>query len=229
MPVTRVRQLLALIRPTARAVAWGPLAGAAILATLYVLKEAPNAFITYRILVLRVAALLLCMGAAFVLDDPTEESLGYVPTPLLLRRLLRVGLLLPLLAGAWGVLVHLAGDVSRRDGGPMPVADLTLEVATVVMVALAASSVGARLTSDRLGGIAAAPLVLGIVGAAMLLPYRYRLIVSSASDPRWADAHDLWQWAFVAAVAVFLYVNRAPSIHRAVSRVRSLHPSAGAA
>ncbi len=195
---------------------------AAILAILYVLKEAPKAFIDYRILVLRVGSLLLCMGAAFVLDDPTEETIGHVPTPLLLRRSLRIALLLPLIAGVWGVLVRLAGEVPRRAGGPMPIGDLTLEAATLLLIALSAACLGAHLTSDRLGGIAAAPIVLAFVGAAMFLPYDYKLIVGSASDPRWAEAHDMWRFAFGGAALAFLYLNRSPGGYRAMSRLRAL-------
>lgn len=220
--LTRGRQVFLLLRPTARAIGWSPPIWAAILASLYVLKEAPNAFIDYRIFVLRVGALFLCMGAAFVLDDPTEETIGHVPTPLLLRRSLRIALLIPLAAGAWGVLVYFAGEVPRRAGGPVPVGDLTLEAATLLLIGLSAACLGARLTSDRLGGVAAGPVVLALVGAAMFLPYDYKLIVGSASDPRWAEAHDMWRFAFGGAALAFLYLNRSPGGYGPISGLRAL-------
>ena len=226
--LTRVRQITLLLRPTARAMGWSPPLWAAILAILYVLWEAPNSFIDYRILVLRLGGLLICMGAAFVLDDPTEETIGHVPTPLMLRRSMRIALLLPLVATAWGVLVHLGGEVPRRAGGPLPVGDLTLEAATLLLAALAAACLGARLTSDRLGGIAAAPVVLAFVGAALLLPHDYRLFVGSPSDPRWAEAHEMWRFALGAAAAAFLYLNRSPGGYR-MARLRSLRAAPRAA
>jgi hypothetical protein len=220
--LTRPRQVILLLRPTAHAIGWSPPVWAAILAILYVLKEAPNAFIDYRILVLRVGALLLCMGAAFVLDDPTEESIGHVPTPLVLRRSMRIVLILPLIAGAWRVLVYFAGEVPRRAGGPMPVGDLTLEAATLLLIAFSASCLGARLTSDRLGGVAAAPIVLALVAVSMLLPYDYKLIVGSPSDPHWVAAHDMWRFTFGGAALAFLYLNRTPGNYGTMSRLRAL-------
>ena len=110
----------------------------------------------------------------------------------------------------------------------MPVGDLTLEAATLLLVALSAACLGARLTSDRLGGIAAAPVVLTLVGAASLLPYNFRLIVGSPSDPRWAEAHGMWRFALGVAAAAFLYLNRSPGGYR-MARLRSLKAAPRAA
>ncbi|HWC13357.1 MAG TPA: hypothetical protein VG929_02035 [Actinomycetota bacterium] len=222
MLLIRLRQIVDLVRPTARAMSWHPPVWAAVLALGYVLKEAPSAYIEYRILVLRVAALLLCIASAFVLDDATEETIGHVPTPLLMRRGLRIALLLPLVASTWIGVVNVAGDVAVRDGGPMPAGDLTLEAATLLAIALCASCVGARLASDRVGGIAAAPIVLGLVAVALFLPPDQKMILGSPSDPRWADAHEWWRAALVSAAVVFLWVNRSPGSYRAVARRRAL-------
>lgn len=208
VPLTRLRQLSSLVRPTARIIGWGPPIWAAIPAAVYVGTEAPGAYIDYRVQVLRLGALLLCMGSAFILDDPTEDTIGHVPTPLLLRRGLRVLLILPVLAFAWTTLVMVAGRVPSRDGGPLPVADLTLEGATLLVIALSAACVGARLTSDRLGGVVAAPIVLGCVAVGMLLPADHKLILTSVADPRWSHVHDLWKFGLMASGAAFLLLNR---------------------
>ena len=219
--LTRCRQVIDLVRPTARAMSWHPPLWAAVLALAYVAYEAPGAYIGYRLLVLRVAALLICMGAAFVLDDPTEETLGHVPTPLVLRRGLRIALLLPLLAVAWFGLVQLAGDVAPKDGGPLPVGDLTVEVTTLLVVALCAACIGARLASDRLGGIAAAPILLGLVAVAMLLPGDQKMILGSPGDFRWEDAHQWWRGALIGSVVLFMWLNRSPGAYRPRSRLRA--------
>jgi hypothetical protein len=221
---TRAKQTLQLVRPTAKAMPWRPVIWAAVLAIVYVWKEAPGAYIDYRVLVLRVAALLVCMGAAFVLDDATEDTISHLPSPLLLRRALRVALLLPLVAATWFLLVYLAGDVAPRDGGPMPVGDITLEAATLLATALAAACIGARVTSDRLGGVAAAPILLAVIAAALFLPGNYKLIVS-VGDPRWANVHDTWRMALTVAVVVFVYVNRSPGTYRTMSHLRALRPA----
>ena len=204
---------------------WQPLLWAAVLAVAYVAKEATDGLMDYRILVLRVGALMICMGAAFALDDPTEDTLGHVPAPLVMRRGLRLVLLLPAIAVVWMALVRFVGDVPKRDGGPLPVGDLTLEVAALLMLALSAACLGARFTSDRLGGIAAAPIILGLVALALFLPPEYRLIVSH-SDPRWKDAHEVWRAVLAAAAIAFLYLNRSPGAYRTMSRLRALKPAA---
>jgi hypothetical protein len=218
--------MIDLVRPTARAMSWHPPLWAAVLALAYVGKEAPGAYIEYKILVLRVGALLVCMGAAFVLDDVTEETLGHVPTPLFLRRLLRVALLVPLLAVGWFGMLGLAGEVAPRDGGPLPVGDLTVEVATLLAIALCAACVGARLTSDRLGGIAAAPILLGLVAVAMLLPGDYKVILASPGDHlRWDEVHQWWRGALLAGAILFVWLNRSPGAYRPGSRLRAARRS----
>ncbi|MDQ4064584.1 MAG: hypothetical protein M3161_00880, partial [Actinomycetota bacterium] len=217
----RLRQTILLARPTARAMAWKPMLWAGALAVAYVLKEAPNAYVEYRVLVLRVAALLVCIGAAFALDDATEDTLSHVPTPLLLRRLLRVALLLPLVGATWFLVVGFAGDVPQREGGPLPIGDLTLEAATLLAIALVAACIGARLTSDRLGGIAAAPILLALVALTMFLPADYRLIVSTG-DPRWDDVHETWRWILIVAGAAFVWLNRSVGSYRPGARLRAL-------
>lgn len=208
MPLTRVRQLGLLVRPTARVLGWGPPLWAAIPAAVYVGTEAPGAFIDYRVQVLRIGALLLCLGSAFILDDPTEETIGHVPMPLVLRRGLRVLLLAPFLAGAWTALVLIAGRVATKDGGPLPAGDLTLEAATLLVIALCAACLAARFTSDRLGGVVGAPIVLACVALAMFLPADHKLLLSSVADPRWTSVHELWKFGLLGGGAAFLLLNR---------------------
>ena len=220
MLLTRARQALDLTRPTARVVSWGPALFAAVVGLGYVALEAPGAYIDYRILVLRLAALGLALGAAFVLDDPTEETLGHVPTPLLLRRALRIALVLPLVTAAWIALVNAAGTVRPRQGGPLPVGDLTIEAATLLAVALCAACAGSRFTSDRLGGIVAAPVVLALVAAAMFLPADQKMILGSPVDVRWHDAHEWWLGVLAVSGALFLWLNLTAGARRTVARMR---------
>ncbi|MDQ3661916.1 MAG: hypothetical protein M3454_12830 [Actinomycetota bacterium] len=70
--------------------------------------------------------------------------------------------------------------------------------------------------------MAAAPVVLGLGGAAIFLPYDYELIVGSASGPRWAESHDMWRLAFGGAALAFLYLNRSPGGYVPISGLRAL-------
>lgn len=217
----RMRQAFQLLQPTARAMSWHPPLWAGALGLAYVAKEAPGAYIGHRILVLRVAVLLLCMGTAFVLDDPTEETIGHVPTPLVMRRTLRVVLVLPLVSTMWFVMSRVAGTVPAREGGPMPIGDLTIEAATLLAIALTSACVGAKLTADRLGGIVAAPAVFALIGIAMFLPPDQRMILGSPADARWEDAHDWWAAVLAGVIVCFGWFNRAPGSPPLTAR---MHP-----
>ena len=102
----------------------------------------------------------------------------------------------------------------------MPAADLTLEAATLLAVAFCAASLGARYTSDRLGGVAAAPIVLGLVAIALFLPENQSMILGAPSYARWADAHEWWRVVLVVAIVSFVWLNRTSGSHRSASRMR---------
>ena len=185
-----------------------PIVIAGILAAGYVLLEARATFVGYRLLVLRVAALLICLGAAFSLDDPTEETIAYVPTPLWMRRLLRVVLVAPIALLYWIVCVKLVGPEPKGMGGPVPMDDITLEATAVFVISMGAASLGAIFASDRLGGIVAAPIILVLALAVVFLPPDHALIVMDPTHERWIPAHDAWRNVLLGAGAGFLLSNR---------------------
>lgn len=185
-----------------------PLVIAGALAAGYVVLEARGAYIDYRLLVLRVAALLICLGAAFALDDPTEDTLAHVPTPLLLRRLLRVVLVVPPALFSWFVCIKLVGPEPKLMGGPIPMDDITLEATAVFLITMAAASLGAIVASDRLGGIVAAPILFVLAAVVLFLPPDHRLIVGDPAEDRWVPAHEAWRNVLLVAGVAFLYWNR---------------------
>jgi len=223
VPLTRANQVVQLVRPTARAMPWGPLLIAGLLGAGYVRLQAPDRYVDHVIWVMRLAGLFICVGAAFILDDPTEDTIGHVPTPLILRRLLRVALALPAAGLLWLLSIGLAGSIPDRYGGPLPVNDLTLEASAVFVVALAASSLGARLASDRLGGIVASPIVLALVAVALFLPEDQRLIIGSPHDPYWDKAHTTWKLALAIGGGAFVFLNGDPGRRVFWRRVRAAH------
>lgn len=209
----RGRLVVHLVRPLSRASSLGPLAFGGALATAYVWVEGTGGFVDYRILVLRIAALVICMAAAFALDDATEDTLTSVPTPLMLRRFIRVGLVTPIAATWWYLCLHAVGDVPRELGGPLPASDLTLEASALLMMALAASCLGGILASDRLGGVLAGPLLFLFVALAFVLPGDYRLMLSAPAHPSdldeaWVRAHAAWRYVAAAALAAFVYYSQ---------------------
>jgi hypothetical protein len=169
---------------------------------------------------LRVGTVLVCLGAAFLLDDPAEESIGHLPTSLQMRRVLRIVIALPLLTAWWAIALKLAGDVPVALGGPMPAGDVTLEAAGLVLVALACASLASRFSPDRTGGIAGAPSVLVLAAVAMLLPPDKRLIVGAISDAHWHGAHEAWRWVLVVAGLTLAWTSRDPGRYSLSWRLR---------
>jgi hypothetical protein len=200
---------------------WGPFLAAGFLAVAYISLEAPGRFVSDRIQVLRLGVLMACLGASFLLDDRTEDTLGYVPTPLLVRRAVRLALALPVAAAFWWLLIKLAGQVPKEAGGPLPTGGLTREALAVLFIAFAASSLGARLAADRLGGVVGAPLTLGILPVVALVPQARQLVISSPADPLWHHAHNIWVFTFLVAAAAFCYWSGDVGRYSIRSRLRS--------
>ncbi|TMK86725.1 MAG: hypothetical protein E6G44_02335 [Actinobacteria bacterium] len=213
----RVEHVGELLRPTIRAMRWTPPLTAACLAFVQVFVQtrdvcppsAPCVGPEVRVLALRIAAILLALGTSFILDDPTEDTTAHLPTPLWLRRAVRVGLAAPLLAVTWALLVPLAMR-SSVDPRPFPTGALTLELAALTIWALAVSASSARFVPEGMGGVAAGPILLGLVAAANYLPRRMALFVLDPQDPRWQGAHDLWRLVLFAAIATLLVASRDP-------------------
>ncbi len=168
-----------------------------------------------RIAALRLAMLILAMGAAFALDDPTEDAMAHLPTPTWIRRSVRLVLLSPVLAVSWTLLTGLAlRDKIGPD--PFPARAMTLEFVATLAVAFALTAIGARYAPDRLGGIVAGPVLFGLAVIAIFLPGRWSLLVTEplarlADDPQypwWNHAQALWGWVLVAGLAVFGFASR---------------------
>src|SRR5438132_5122869 len=98
----KLRAVVEVLRPTARLIPWRILAGSMLGAVILV------SFLTRRVQsiaqpigALRAAAVVLAMGASFVLDDPAEGSIDHLPVARLVRRALRMSPAAPALAVAW--------------------------------------------------------------------------------------------------------------------------------
>jgi fluoroquinolone transport system permease protein len=82
---------------------------------------------------------------------------------------------------------------------PFPSAALTLELAALCIVALAASAAAAPFASQRRGSVIGAPILFALVAIGLLLPEGYRLLVESPADTGCAEAHRRWWWVAGAA------------------------------
>ena len=165
----RLRQVPVLVPGTVRAVPWGPLLGGAALglAIVHFSSGDPGSLM----LRLRLSAVLLCAGAAYVVDDPAARTLACSPTPLLDRRAFRVAGAVVAAGASWGALLVDVRWVAGP-GGWAP-ASLTLQAAALLTVALTMAVLASRVAPDGRGGVAGSAAVLVLALLAVALPDRW--------------------------------------------------------
>jgi hypothetical protein len=196
----RARQALLLIRPLLRTLPLAPLAAAGACGLLVVHLEGD------LLLRLRAAAVALCLGAAFALDDPAAQTTAAAPTPLLFRRLLRLALVLTFVAVLWASLIAYADDAPRA---------LALELAAMLAFGLAASALAFRFAPDGRGGLAGGSALLVFLAAAGLaLPDRWTLFASAPGDPGWTTSHGRWALVLAFGLLVLVHASLDPGRRR---------------
>ncbi|CAL9501269.1 hypothetical protein SUDANB176_03447 [Streptomyces sp. enrichment culture] len=190
----------ALAGPVRRTLPWPALGAAGTLGLLLAGAPAlagaePTAWQT--LLLLRGVALTGALGLAFLLDDPARHLTAPVPTRRPVRQALRVALVAPAVALWWTAVLLLTPERTRP-----PVGGITLEAATICVLALAGAAVTVRLTDEpRPGPAVAAALLLVAVLAPLLAPEDWALF-TAPDDDRWAAAHDRWAVLLGAGSAV---------------------------
>ena len=163
----RVRQVPVLLPGTIRAVPWGPLVGGATLGLVLVSLGSDD--LGSLMVRLRLAAVLVCAGAAYVVDDPAAPTLACSPTPLLSRRTLRVAGAVVAAGAAWGALL-VAVRWAAGPGRWAPAA-LTLQAAALLATALTMAVLASRFAPDGRGGVAGSASVLVLALVSIALPH----------------------------------------------------------
>jgi hypothetical protein len=209
-----VRTGYALLRPTARAMRWGPLAAAAGLGlAVVIVPELLSVRLTAAHLttLLRIAAACGALGVAFLLDDPATRSTPTVPTSRLIRHLVRAGIALPV-AGVWWAATLTVATIGAKAGvaAALPRAALTLEAAALVAVAFVLAAIGQRFSTGGSAGTLAAPALLLLLAVVWFMPHRVALILAP-TEPQWAPAHRRWAALLIAAVIGFGWASRESS------------------
>lgn len=235
MPVSRAsvagRAIRALVTAEVRAVQWAPMAGGAIAASLVVWlptrahtvdRVVVLSSLGQRVLALRAGAIVLALGAAFVLDDPAAGTTAHLPVTVLRRRLARLAVALLGWATAWAGLIGIAMR-TPLGGQSFPLGPVTLEAAAMVAMVLAAAAVAAPFVPEGLGGIAAGPVLIvtmGIAYAMAVPPWHLAMFVGDPMTPGWGAAHVRWGFLLGASVLMLLWCSRDPW-RRAVPRPRA--------
>lgn len=216
-----------LLVPTVRLVPWWHLVAASLLAGLALWFQLRGLFIDAgnAVSAVRLAMVLVAVGVAFWLDGATDGVTTAKPSPVWLRILLRVLVVVPAVAAlTWAgiaVVTNVLGDqpgavvamlAGAAAAGMSLEAGLWLEAATIVVLAWTAGLVATRAGLPQ-GGFVAAPTLLAVLVAARELPARFALIVDFepvdgllASDPAawqpWLAAHQRMGWLLVGLVVV---------------------------
>jgi hypothetical protein len=128
---------------------------------------------------LSASAAAVAATAAYALDDPAAATLQSSPTTLLRRRAHRITLTLPALAVFWA----LATTTVSRSSPHLPVAAHTLQLATLVAIALAGASTIASVGDRTRGGTFGALAVLICFGTALLPASSLQLVPPNPAGP----------------------------------------------
>jgi hypothetical protein len=202
---------VALLPYTCRAVRWSRVGSGFLTSVLFVtvMTLVPVTHdSTGLISILRVAALLGAIGAAFLLDDPSESSTAATPVARRLRVILRPLVLAPAVAIWWMSVVVLArADVSTQVWQAVPLGRISFEAACLMTVAVAIAAFGIRRPPHDNGGTIAAPGMLAFAITGQLVPGRWRLF-PTPEDPHWAFARTLWLVLAVIALGLLVWATR---------------------
>jgi hypothetical protein len=156
------RQWTALIRPSIRVVSWQPMARAQMAGLVFIaFATKPSA--DQR---LSIAGAAVAATGAFVLDDPAMATIDAAPTSLPRRRVQRASIAVVTVALWWIIVATISGVRSRTD---LPLTSRTIELGTLVAIALAVSAAASAAGDRTAGGIAGAVFV-GVWFALSLLP-----------------------------------------------------------
>jgi len=207
----RLRQARLLAAPTVRTIGWPALLGGGLIGlALVVAGRLGSADAAPLARWPGLAALALCLGAAWLLDDAASFTVAASPTPLALRRLLRIALALPLLASVWAVeLWYATGGAGDLLFGPTARGALSLEFAAMLAFTLALSSLALRVLPDGRAGFAGIVAPFALLALAALLPSRWTLLVLPG-DSAWTASHLRWATILAAGVLVLAWTSREP-------------------
>lgn len=205
----RGRQTFLVLPHLLRSVRSGPLLAGAVASWLIVAHAGLGDSEPRLVKALRLAALAMCAGAAYLLDDPTEGTLGASPSPLSFRRGLKLLIGGLAIAGPWGSLLVLS-DHMWPAGSPheLPSAGLSLELVALGLAGLALASLLIRPPNVPSAGPVASGLLAALWITAFWHPKLQQWMFGGVpGDSAWADAR--LRWTAVAALAAGAILARA--------------------
>jgi hypothetical protein len=170
----------------------------------------------YRFLPTRLAVLAIVIAVGFVFDDPAKPTTDSLPSPLRLRRGIRVLYGLIMAAGLFAIVILLASDdmnlvaaVNSDSVAPVeteevltmhpefPWGRLALETATMIGFTLGIAAAISRRSESEPGRIATG-VMLGVYAVTWMIPETYRPW-ASPMEQRWTTS-AIWWWVALGIV-----------------------------
>ena len=200
--------------PTARSLAWGPLAGAAAALGVVAVALRPWEGHPLSLSTVRLAVALAAVAAAFGVDDSEAPTVAASPTPLSRRRVTRLGLVL---AGGAAVAAGASLAIAALGGsGDLPLARVILEATGMQLTAI--------VCALAFGGDRGACVFAGTLLGSLILQQRfpdYALFAHAPGAPGWAPAGTAWLTIMLAAAGAVIALSRDPASRRfRISNVR---------
>lgn len=201
----------------ARAVRWPPLIGASMLSIWLLVWQVPGADTSDATLgLLRRAALLLAIGAAFAFDDAAAAVTSAAPRTLAQRLTVRAGLVCVPAIALWSVAIFVVETFGSTALPASAVAGVSGECACALVGGLAIAA-----SLRRLGGIAepgqfAGPALVAVSLGLLFVPVRWQFI--GDIGPQWTAAHQRWAFLGLVVVAALVLATRDPAA-RPIARV----------
>ncbi len=171
-----------LVRPTIRAIRWSPFLAVVPLGAL-VMVVGRAADTPAPMANLPAMALLLAASTGFVLDDPAEDTIASTPTPLLVTRVVRIAVALPLALACWAAAVVHAGL------GRVSVY-LTVGFVAQCTVALGIAAAATLVVGRSRAGLVSA---FGLVLVFVVVPFAFDVSLAlTPTSQTWGHLYGRW-------------------------------------
>ncbi len=193
--------------PTARSMAWGPLAGAAAALGVIAVGMRPWEGHPLSLSAVRLTVALAAVAAAFGVDDNAAPTVAASPTPLSRRRTTRLGLVLT--GGAAGAASASLTIAALGGSGELPLARMLLEAVGMQLTAIVCALL--------FGGDRGACVFAGTLLGSLILQQRfpdYALFPPAPGAPGWSPAGTAWATIVLTAAGAIIALSQDPARRR---------------
>jgi hypothetical protein len=192
-----------------RTVPWVPLAASGAIA-LWIVYAGAHGNLHSGDVQLPLAGVVVCVAAAFVLDDEAARTVACTPTPLLVRRAIRVALGMPLLWATWVILAWYSHALT---------APMAVEYAGMLTLTLTLAAIGARVIGEERAGLFATPALFVLLGSSAIVSTRWRPFPLTPIGATWFDLYGRWGLVLAVSVLIFVMASADPAKRRPARRV----------